>query len=303
MLKKITLLLLLILVYGSALMAQVGVKIPANTPLGEQAQQAITKKMQQLATLNNVGSADSKACFVLVPQVDILQSEITPTAPPQQLVKLSIVLMVTETTNAKNILAQTEIASKGVGKNEAAALLNAIQQVDVRSATLKRFMELAKKKMAEIPPCEKESEQVASADVTTGEEEQPVQLKKIEVEQCHPDIEFSVLSINKVGKNFRLTFSLVNKGRNDIKNFWFPYYGKQEAVDDEGNKYKLDVLEMSGKKSTELVSRMKVKGELQIKDVSADATEFVQLKLHVDADGVNLMSDFITLRNVPIVLK
>jgi hypothetical protein len=300
MLKKVTLSLLLALWLGGALMAQVGVKIPAGTPLGEQAQQVITKKLQQLATLNSVGSADSKACFVLVPQVDILQSEIAPTAPPQQLVKLSIVLMVTETTNAKNILAQTEIASKGVGKNEAAAILNAVQQVDVRSATLKRFMELAKKKMAELPPCEKEAEQ--AADVAVSDEEQAAQLKKIEVEQCHSDIEFKVLSCTKVGKTFRLTFSLVNNGRNDVKNFWFSYHN-QEGIDDEGNKYKIDVLEMSGKKSTELVSRMKVKGELQVKDVDADATEFVQIKLSVGAEGVNLMSNNITLRNVPIILK
>ena len=167
--KTIMGLLLTLLVGGGALMAQVGVKIPANTSLGEQAQRAIATKLQQLATLNGVGSDDSLACFVLVPQVDVVQSEVAPTAPPRQLVKLSVVLMVMETTNAKSIVAQTEVASKGVGSSGDAAVLNAIQQINVRSAVLKRFMEQAKKSIKDAPPCKKEVEVKAEVEAKVEE--------------------------------------------------------------------------------------------------------------------------------------
>ncbi|MDR1225793.1 MAG: hypothetical protein LBK47_02710 [Prevotellaceae bacterium] len=139
-----------------ALVAQdpiaMGVKIPQNTILSEQAQQVLTNKLQQLATLNNVGSQDSEARYVLVPQVSITQSEITPTAPPQQLVKLNVVIMIVENDRLKAVVAQTELNNNGVGKNEAAAILNALQQIDVRSPALKKFMELGKKKIAKLPP-------------------------------------------------------------------------------------------------------------------------------------------------------
>ncbi|MDR3366771.1 MAG: hypothetical protein LBO71_07385 [Prevotellaceae bacterium] len=130
----------------------VGVKVPENTGLGNKAQQLILKKMQQLTTLNSVGTQEKNARFQLTPQVSIVSSDVTPSAPPKQLVKLSIVLMIADTAGSKSIVAQTELAAKGVGKNEEEAVLNALQQVDIRSATLKRFMEQGKKKIAELPP-------------------------------------------------------------------------------------------------------------------------------------------------------
>jgi hypothetical protein len=140
----------------AALFAQqpiaIGVKMPANTILDEQAQQVLTTKLKQLATLNDVGSDSDSARFALVPQVSVMRSEVAPSAPPKQLVQLSIVVMIAESENLKSIMAQTELSFKGVGKSESAAMLNAIQQIDVRSAKLKKFMELGKKKIAELPP-------------------------------------------------------------------------------------------------------------------------------------------------------
>jgi hypothetical protein len=128
----------------------VGVKIPENTVLSYQAQQVILKKLQQLTTLNGVGSQTDSARFWLTPQVSIVESDVTSTAPPRQLVKLGIVLMIADTAGSKSIVAQVELSAKGVGASEEAATLNALQQVDVRSATLKRFMEQGKKKIAAL---------------------------------------------------------------------------------------------------------------------------------------------------------
>ncbi|MDR3189219.1 MAG: hypothetical protein LBT94_08585 [Prevotellaceae bacterium] len=123
----------------------VGVRIPESAALTYPAQQVILKKLQQLATLNGVGTEAENARFWLTPQVSIVESHVTPVAPPRQLVKLNVVLMIADTAAAKSIVAQAELSAKGVGKSEEEAVINALQQIDVRSATLKRFMEQGKK--------------------------------------------------------------------------------------------------------------------------------------------------------------
>ncbi|MDR0687940.1 MAG: hypothetical protein LBF55_04535 [Prevotellaceae bacterium] len=144
------------LVFTLAVVAQaplaVSVKIPEHTALPRSAQQLLAKKMQQLTTLNGVGSQSANARFSLTPLLSIVESGVTPTAPPRQLVRLSLVLIVADSAGSKSTLAQVELSAKGVGENEEAAVLNALQQVDIRSATLKRFMEQSKKKIAELPP-------------------------------------------------------------------------------------------------------------------------------------------------------
>lgn len=125
------------------------------------------KKMQQLTTLNGVGAQAENTRFRLTPSVRIVSSDVTPTAPPSQLVKLSIVLMIADTAGSKSIVAQTELSAKGTGKNEEAAVLNALQQVDIRSAALKRFMEQGKKRIADMPPVGHQPP--AAADTATGE--------------------------------------------------------------------------------------------------------------------------------------
>jgi hypothetical protein len=132
--------------------AAIGVTIPEGTALSCRAQQVILKKMQQLTTLNGVGAQAENARFRLTPHVSVVSSDVTPTAPPSQLVRLSIVLMIADTAGSKSIVAQTELTAKGAGENEEAAVLNALQQVDIRSATLKRFMEQGKKQIAALPP-------------------------------------------------------------------------------------------------------------------------------------------------------
>jgi hypothetical protein len=130
----------------------VGVKIPENATLPLRAQQLLLKKMQQLTTLNGVGSQSANTRFSLTPLVSIAESDVTPTAPPRQLVKLSLVLVIADSVGSKSTLAQVELSAKGVGENEESAVLNALQQIDIRSATLKRFMEQGKKKIADLPP-------------------------------------------------------------------------------------------------------------------------------------------------------
>ncbi|MDR1023359.1 MAG: hypothetical protein LBL94_08845 [Prevotellaceae bacterium] len=141
--------------------------MPEHTTLSYQAQQLVLKKMQQLTTLNGVGSHADDARFSLTPLVSIEESNVTPTAPPRQLVKLSLVLIVADNVGSKSSLAQVELSVKGTGKNEEEAVLNALQQVDIRSATLKRFMEQGKKKIAELPPAAKLP--VAAPDTTDVE--------------------------------------------------------------------------------------------------------------------------------------
>ncbi|MGL4907767.1 MAG: hypothetical protein ACRC3G_00340, partial [Bacteroidales bacterium] len=71
----------------------------------------------------------------------------SPTAPTQQIVQVSLVLAISDTKMQKTIVTQTEIKGKGVGENEDAAIINAIQQIEIRNANLKRFIELAKMKI------------------------------------------------------------------------------------------------------------------------------------------------------------
>ncbi len=284
-----------------ALVAQVpvviGVKIPASTVLNEQAQQVLAGKLQQLTTLNNVGTKDANARFVLVPQVSVLQSDVAPSTPPKQLVKLGITLMVSDNANAKNIVAQTELSSKGVGTSESQAIADALQQINVRSATLKRFMEQAKKKLAELPPAEfaGEAAPAASATPVAGGEKG----SRISIENCHPDIVFTVTECTKMGSAFLMKFTVLNQGTKDINNFSFVRHESQ-AYDDEGNAYRLDYIDL-GNNANSLPKGLKIKGELQVKNIDDQAAEFVQMKLSCQSYAVKLTSGYVTLRNVPIV--
>ncbi len=283
-----------------ALVAQepvvIGVKMPANSVLNEQAQQVLVHKLQQLTTLNNVGTKEVNSRFVLVPQVTIAQSELAPSTPPKQLVKLGIVLMVSDNANTKNVVAQTELSSKGVGTSESAAILDALQQINVRSAVLKRFMESAKSKLAALPAAEF-SEDVTPVPPATPsvESEKP---SRISIESCHPDIIFAVTQCSKMGNSFLMKFTVLNQGTKDINNFLF-LRSDSQAYDDEGNAYRLDYIEFSN--ATSLPKGLKIKGELQVKNVDDQAAEFVQIKLSCYSSSVNLTSNFITLRNVPIL--
>ncbi|MGL4957247.1 MAG: hypothetical protein ACRC9X_08740, partial [Bacteroidales bacterium] len=142
----------LIVFATSRLVAQVNFTVSVRMPiekniLSKFAQQELAKKLTQLTILNEFGNADSASRFVIIPQVSILQSTVAPNPPAQQLVQLSIVVTVGDTNLPKTTVAQTEIKVKGVGESESAAIVNAIQQIDIRNASLKRFIGQAKAKL------------------------------------------------------------------------------------------------------------------------------------------------------------
>ncbi len=127
----------------------VGVKIPASTAMPELAKSVLEQKLTQLIAINGFACDTSVARFVVRPEVYIEASELSPGAPPKQLLKLSITLFLLDNMDEQLTFNQVTISAKGVGRSTDEAYVYAMQSINVRSVALKRFMDRGKKKMVE----------------------------------------------------------------------------------------------------------------------------------------------------------
>jgi hypothetical protein len=115
----------------------------------ESARQQLQSKMQQIAVQNGLGSAGANARFCIVPMVNVVSKEITPTAPPMQAVNLEVVFYIVDAAS-KSIFSQTSISVKGVGQTEDKAYINGLKNINVKAGQFKGFVENGKIKIIEF---------------------------------------------------------------------------------------------------------------------------------------------------------
>ncbi|HPI45468.1 MAG TPA: hypothetical protein PLH91_09565, partial [Tenuifilaceae bacterium] len=105
-------------------------------------------KMEQIAVQNGLGAAASNPRFCIVPAVNVLSKEITPTAPPMQALNLDVTFYIVDAAS-QTIFSQTNIQVKGVGQTEDKAYMQALKNLNVKAGQFKGFVESGKEKILE----------------------------------------------------------------------------------------------------------------------------------------------------------
>ena len=158
--KILSLLLLVLAVYSAQAQNTLGktddigrialaVMVPdmaENIPAG--AKQLLENKMMQIATINGLGAGGMDPRFCIVPMVNVLTKDVTPTAPPMIAMNMEITFYIVDAIS-QTIFAQSTIAGKGVGQTEDKAFISGIRNVNVRAGQFKGFIESGKTKIIE----------------------------------------------------------------------------------------------------------------------------------------------------------
>ncbi|MGE0077700.1 MAG: hypothetical protein AB7S48_07570 [Bacteroidales bacterium] len=114
----------------------------------QSARQLLANKMGQIATQNGLGASAANPRFCIVPLVNVLSKEITPTAPPMQALNLDVTFYIVDAAS-QIIFSQTNIQVKGVGQTEDKAYMQALKNVNVKAGQFKGFIEKGKEKIVE----------------------------------------------------------------------------------------------------------------------------------------------------------
>lgn len=114
----------------------------------QSARQLLANKMEQIAVQNGLGASASNPRFCIVPMVNVLSKEITPTAPPMQALNLDVTFYIVDAAS-QIIFSQTNIQVKGVGQTEDKAYMQALKNINVKAGQFKGFVEKGKEKIIE----------------------------------------------------------------------------------------------------------------------------------------------------------
>ena len=117
--------------------------IPVST------RQLLQNKMLQIAVQNGLGASGFNPRFCIVPMVNVLSKEVTPSAPPMQVVNLEITFYIVDAVS-KTIFSQTAISVKGVGQTDDKAYISGIRNINVKAGQFKGFVETGKNKVIEF---------------------------------------------------------------------------------------------------------------------------------------------------------
>jgi hypothetical protein len=108
----------------------------------------LENKMRQIVTLNGLGASEYGSRFAIVPGVNILTRDITPAAPPQQVLTVEFVFYIVDAA-AQTIFSQTSVEFKGVGQSEEKAMIQVIRNINPKMGQFKGLVEKGKEKIIE----------------------------------------------------------------------------------------------------------------------------------------------------------
>jgi hypothetical protein len=112
------------------------------------ARQLLESKMLQIAVQNGLGESSANPRFCIVPAVNVLSKEVTPTAPPMQALNLEATFFIVDA-ESKVVFSQTSLTVKGVGQTEDKAYLSGLRNINVKAGAFKGFVESGKTKIIE----------------------------------------------------------------------------------------------------------------------------------------------------------
>jgi hypothetical protein len=108
----------------------------------------LENKMRQIVTQNGLGASEYGSRFAILPGMNILSKDITPTAPPQQALTVEFVFYIVDAVS-QTIFSQTSVQFKGVGQSEEKAMIQVIKNINPKMGQFKGFVEKGKEKIIE----------------------------------------------------------------------------------------------------------------------------------------------------------
>lgn len=108
----------------------------------------LENKMRQIVTQNGLGASEYGSRFAILPGINILSKDITPTAPPQQALTVEFVFYIVDGVS-QTIFSQTSVEFKGVGQSEEKAMIQVIRNINPKMGQFKGFVEKGKEKIIE----------------------------------------------------------------------------------------------------------------------------------------------------------
>lgn len=116
----------------------------ANTP--KEAQSYLKNKLQNLIISANYISNSTIERFVLAVRIDVVQKDVTPTAPIKVVNKLNITLYVGDVLENK-LFASMQHQTVGIGNNETQSFINALNKLDGKKESIIKMLSEAQTKI------------------------------------------------------------------------------------------------------------------------------------------------------------
>ena len=110
------------------------------------ASRTLEKKLLSLVTANGIAATESD--FVITAIADVVEENVTNTAPAMTVAKVEIEIFLLD--NAEKLIVSQKLFSQtGVGRSSDQAVNKAVGSLNVKSVEARRFMENARKKLEE----------------------------------------------------------------------------------------------------------------------------------------------------------
>ena len=113
------------------------------------ARKVLTTKLKEIVTRNGLSSTTASPRFVITAAVDLLNKEMTATAPPMTAVELATTLYIGDAVTGQLFATHTYNTVKGLGTNDQRAYLAAFKGLRATSTELDSFVEKGKQKIVE----------------------------------------------------------------------------------------------------------------------------------------------------------
>jgi hypothetical protein len=108
----------------------------------------LENKLRQIVSQNGLGASEYGSRFAIVPGINVLTKDITPTAPPQMALTVEFNFFIVDA-ESQTIFSQTSVQFKGVGQSEEKALIQVIRNINPKMGQFKGFVEKGKEKIIE----------------------------------------------------------------------------------------------------------------------------------------------------------
>ncbi len=110
--------------------------------------QNLLNRLQRVATQEGLGAVSRDSRFLLVVNMDVIDKNITATAPPMVAMNVDLSLLIVDY-ETKNTFSSAVVSLRGAGQNETKATMQALKGLRTNDPELRRFMADGKRKIIE----------------------------------------------------------------------------------------------------------------------------------------------------------
>ena len=112
------------------------------------ARSILANKLNQIITQNGMGGSAFNERFIITANVNVINKDLTPTAPPMTAFVLEVTLYIGDGIEGTKF-SSTSISVKGVGENETKAYISALKRISPTNSSIQDFVENGKSKIIE----------------------------------------------------------------------------------------------------------------------------------------------------------